>query len=198
MENSGKRNFVLAIGCLGSVALSLGILYFPWMLFYAAIKDPPNKPTSAKPSQSTAHPTSAESVPKTQTTAISAPLLPPSLTRIQDVAASEGAVKVMEKIEALKNAKINVYGVVVDENGLPLADVKVTWSLGSVPSYQINSGTVTTNRGGEFQVSGVISPTIHFTPRKEGHLAHEESVGTWFADVPSSKESPLKLIMRKE
>jgi hypothetical protein len=193
-----KRNLVLLAGCLGLLLLPLVCFLLPWVPFLGMFKDPRSKPTVAKPPQATSQPQSIDLKSTTNTNGIRASILPPSLTRIQDLTGLEISTKVMEKIESLKNAEIKLVGSVIDESGKGLQDVEVVWTLGYVPSHLENRGSIKTDENGAFLIDGVVSPTIHLTPYKKGYSAQSESVGTWFADIPSSNESPLKLIMRKD
>lgn len=195
-----KGQWVLLVGCLGLLCLTAVCFLLPWVPFYRMLHYPDSSHAQAKPPETQLTPQSKGLEPAVDIHSKSqnVPLLPPSLKRMQDLEGSEASSQIMRKIEALKNAEINLAGIVIDESGAALQDVEVTWSLGYVPSHQKNSGSVKTSAAGEFFIADLISPTIHLTPYKTGYSVREESTGTWFADVPCSKVSPLKLIMTKD
>ena len=195
-----KRHSALLAGCLGSLVLTGACLLLPWVSLYRILHYPDS-------GHARAHLPEVQKAPRpdclgpaldVQSKAKDFPLLPPSLKRVQDLEGSVASSQIMQKIEALIDAQINVAGVVIDESGTALPEVDMTWSLGYVSSDQKNSGSVKTNPSGEFLITGVISPTIHLTPYKAGYTVRSESTGTWFADVPCSKEAPLELFMTKD
>lgn len=195
-----KGHLVLLAGCLGLMGLPAVCFLLPWVPFYRILHYPDSSHAQAHPleTKKAPQPDSLEPAMDVQSKSKNVPLLPPSLQRLQDLEGSEASSQILRKIEALKNAQINVAGIVIDESGAALPDVEVTWSLGYVSSDQKNSGSVKTNPMGKFFIDDLISPTIHLTPYKGGYTVREESTGTWFADVPCSRESPLKLTMTKD
>ena len=187
----------LLVGCLALILL-LVVITFQWPSFWIIRKDAQAKPTLAEPPRISLHENTSGSISIQSHSVRDVQPLAPSIKRIQDMGGADRFSQIEIKMAALAGAPINIFGIVVDDLGAPLGEVEVTWSLGAVPSSQVNCGIAKTNENGEFQISGVVAPTIHLTPRKTGYLAQSESSGTWFADVPCSKKLPLKLTMLKE
>lgn len=191
-----KNKMTFLVICFTLVLLFVFI--FQWPSYWAIPKDAKAKLALAELPRIPVHEGKSGSVSIQGHSVRDVQPLATSGNRIQDMCGQDRISQIEIKMAALAGASINIFGIVVDDLGAPLGEVEVTWSLGAVPSNQINCGLAKTNENGEFQISGVVAPTIHLTPRKAAYLAKSESIGTWFADVPCSKNSPLKLNMLKE